>query len=149
LADAAAVDGLRPDLVRLARIVTAGLSARDAAQAIHALVRDGVRFAAEPSETFSGALITARWRVGDCDDSARLLVALARASGLNAGIAQLPPPPAAPVHVAAAIWAAGGWRWAETTIAAEFGEHPVVAARRLGIRCRSDLAMIRFRRANG
>ena len=104
-----------------------------AARAAHAWVRDRVRFVPERVETFKSPERTVR-EGGDCDDSARVLVAVARAAGIPARfgpITQCRGGVCAKTHVAAELHDGGGWRWAETTIAAEYGEHPLAAYQRL------------------
>lgn len=104
-----------------------------AARAAHAWVRDNVRFVPEAIETFKSPGRTLR-EGGDCDDSARVLVSMARAAGLKARyrpITQCKAGVCEKTHVAAQIHDGRGWHWAETTIDAEFGEHPLVAYRRL------------------
>jgi len=80
---------------------------------------------------------------GDCDDHARPVFALALAGGLPAAIAFLHHggPSAQPTHAVAQLGLGGRLRWAETTIDAAFGEHPLDAAIRLGlVTARQDLA---------
>lgn len=129
------------DIVR--RIGTgAGLLAR----AVHALVRDGVRFLREPKETFQDAYLTLYYGAGDCDDVARLVVALLRILGVRARLALLYRPglrsssgERIPTHVSVKALVGGRWRWLETTLAARFGEHPIAAKRRLGAEHRADI----------
>lgn len=119
---------------------------------LHALVKKRVRFVPEKGEVFQSPATTLALGYGDCDDSARLLVAVARAAGFPARLVYFLDR-GQPAHVAAAIsagslpWGAGstlssaargGLRWAEATIDARFGEDPFAACRRLGIR-RPDL----------
>jgi transglutaminase-like putative cysteine protease len=142
LANLAEYDARTPDVRRFAEQIVAG--ARDTAQqarALHAFVRDRVVFTREPIETFSPTMHTLTIGAGDCDDSARALMALALALGLRARLETLPPLSSGrtPKHVAAQLFVDGAWRWAETTIAGELGEHPVAAARRLGVVTRGDI----------
>ena len=100
---------------------------------LHAWVRDHVSFTDEAVETFASAATTLRTGRGDCDDSARALVVLARACGIPARFVYLLDGPS-PAHVCAQLFESGAWRWAETTIAARYDEHPVNAVDRLGLR---------------
>ncbi len=104
--------------------------------ALHAAVRDSVRHIGEVRETFSPTMRTLELGIGDCDDSARALMALLRALGFKAGLRTLGTPPK---HVACVVWHDGAWRWLETTIQAYPGEHPIAARDRLKPRGRSDL----------
>jgi Transglutaminase-like superfamily len=115
----------------------------------HAFVKGRVRFEPEEEETFQTPTATFQRGEGDCDDSSRALVALAHAAGipgryvyfLQAG---------QPAHVVAQLWDgpvpsgalpedSPAWMWAETTIDADFGEHPFTAYARLGKGPRPDL----------
>lgn len=107
--------------------------------ALHAFVRDTVRFQHEHVETFQHTIRTLEVGMGDCDDTARALAALLFSVGYEAGLDTLKDSSGEPVHVAAVVQLGGAWRWLETTIAARPGEHPTEAARRLGIATRSDL----------
>lgn len=108
-----------------------------AVEALHRTVRDGVQFVAEPVETFQHTLRTLETCRGDCDDSARALVALARSLGIEARLATLGSPPR---HVFAMLSHRDrGWVCAETTLAAELGEHPLAAHARIGGVERIDL----------
>lgn len=103
------------------------------ARKIHAFVRTSVRFQPEPTETFRGAALTLKLGAGDCDDHALVVAALARAAGLSATIVGVPNAEGEIAHVATKITVDGVPRWAETTIAAAFGEAPATAAVRLGL----------------
>lgn len=110
------------------------------ARAIQEWVRRRVRFAREKGEIFQTGGHTIRLGVGDCDDHARLVYAIARAAGLHVAMAFLHNG-AGPTHVTAILCASGTCSWTETTVAARFGEHPNDAARRLGLlRQRTDIA---------
>ncbi len=102
-------------------------------EALFANVQSEIAFVHEPGERFQSAATTMQLGAGDCDDHARLLLALALAGGLNARMLFIPDPDTGePVHVVDQIEDGNGmWRWAETTIAAEYGEDPLVAVRRL------------------
>lgn len=103
------------------------------ARALHAHVRDTVPFVPERVETFKSTARTLR-EGGDCDDSSRALIVLARLAGLRARfrpLEQCKGGVCAKTHVAAEIHDGSGWHWAETTLDAGFGEHPLAAYRRL------------------
>lgn len=106
-------------------------------RAAHRYVRQRVRFRDEAVETFASPAATMRDGAGDCDDSERALVSLARAAGLPARFVFFLQD-GQPAHVSAQVFDGGAWRWAETTIAARYGEHPFKAMRRLHLR-RADL----------
>ena len=100
------------------------------AVAIQQSVQQAIRFVHEPKETFQGARVTMALGYGDCDDHARLVYALARAAGLPATICFFEKD-GQPVHVVAKIGTTEGLAWAETTLDADFGEHPLEAYDRL------------------
>jgi transglutaminase-like putative cysteine protease len=108
-------------------------------RAIHAFVKVGVRFVREKRETFQHARLTLRMRAGDCDDHARCVAALATAAGLKARIEPVRNTRGAISHVCAQLFEGGAWRWAETTIDAEYGEAPRDAAKRLRVQNRADV----------
>lgn len=111
------------------------------AAALHAWVRARVRFAPEQGEVFVSPAALLRAGVGDCDDHARTVIALAIAAGIPARLALLSRDGRTPSHAVAQLHDGAAWRWAETTVAANFGEHPIAAARRLGVASRrADLA---------
>jgi hypothetical protein len=93
-------------------------------------VQRQIKFRHERTETFQSARLTMRLGAGDCDDHARLLVALAIAGGLEAQLTFLEADDQ-PAHVVGLVKTSGGWTWAETTIDAEFGEPPLDALARL------------------
>lgn len=138
----ASYDASTPDVRRLAeRIASGARSSAEQAARLHAYVRDRVTFTREPIETFSPTLHVLAVAAGDCDDSTRALLALFRAVGLHARPATLPPLDSGrpPRHVAAQVQLGGAWRWAETTLRAQLGEHPIAAAQRLGVVTRGDV----------
>ncbi len=113
------------------------------ARAVFGYVRDRVQFVREPGEVFARADYTLASGGGDCDDHARVVYALLRAGGLPARLNFLfRQGDRGPRHVVAQALLPGlGWTWLETTAAANFGEHPYAAARRLGIiDARQDIA---------
>lgn len=126
-----------------ARIRAEHPSDLDFAQAVQ---RFGQRvpFVREKGEVFqSGALTLARG-AGDCDDHFRLVYAVARAGGLRGALAlthhgaDAPPGKQGPTHAVAQLCVGGRCEWAETTVAARWGEHPFAAARRLGLLSERD-----------
>lgn len=100
--------------------------------AVHANVQKWIRFAPEEGERFQSARTTMIEGVGDCDCHARLVHALARASGARSEI-RFFEADREPVHAVAALGTSYGPAWAETTIGALFGEHPQEAYARLGL----------------
>lgn len=97
------------------------------ARVLQQAVKRRVRYLGEGIETFQSSFDTWRLGVGDCDDSARLLVALALSVGLEARIVALRNRRGVPVHACAVL----DGRWAETTLDAALGEHPLEAFARL------------------
>jgi Transglutaminase-like superfamily len=100
------------------------------ARALWDNVQTQIKFRHERKETFQSARLTMRLGAGDCDDHARLLVALAIAGGLEAELVFLEADDQ-PAHVVGLIKGSDGWYWAETTIDARFGEPPLEALDRL------------------
>lgn len=98
--------------------------------ALHKYVRDGVRFVEEPIETFAAARQTLTWQLGDCDCSSLALYALLRSIGYTCRFETLGTPA---THVAVQVFLNGAWHWLETTVAAEPGEHPLDAVKRLNL----------------
>jgi len=113
------------------------------ARAVFRYVIERVQFVREPGEVFARSDYTLATGAGDCDDHARVVYALLVAGGLPARLAYMHKPGEdGPRHVVAQAGIKGrGWAWLETTIAAEFGEHPYAAAERLGVvKDRADIA---------
>jgi transglutaminase-like putative cysteine protease len=106
-------------------------------EAIQRWVQDNVGFIFEGQETFPSSLQTVLDGVGDCDDHTLLVIALC--SALDYEVTAEAFPAADPAHVAARVLTHGDWLWMETTIPARLGEHPIDAARRLGIEIREDI----------
>lgn len=135
-----------------ARAIAAELRRRyprdeDFARALHAFVRSRVRFERERGEVFQNGGFTLKIGYGDCDDHFRLLHAIARAGALPSALAALhhgddaPEEIRGPSHAVGVLGLPDGWVWAETTVDAELGEHPLDAAIRLGLlQARGDLA---------
>lgn len=116
-----------------------GGSDRGFAEMLCEYVQDNIAFVREQGEIFQGPAYTLAARAGDCDDHVRIVYGVARAGGLPARLAFLAKKGApGPAHVVAQIGLPEGWTWAETTIAAYFGEHPIDAAKRVGA-IREDL----------
>lgn len=129
----AILDAVRADLGASGPTVTPELADAFAA-AIVANVQASIAFVHERKETFQSARMTMKRGAGDCDDHARLVYALAGAGGLPVGLVFLTVPEDGvdvPAHVVATIETSAGPTWAETTIAACFGEHPLDALDRL------------------
>lgn len=139
-----------PSVVRLARrLKERAPDAHVLARMLHRFVQTRVTFVRETVETFRGAgylaerIATNGYWIGDCDCSADLLFAIARAAGLPARF-RFFAKGGQPAHVATQIGEQTRegfvWQWAETTLrGAAFGEHPLSAAKRLGVIDRSDL----------
>ena len=142
LVNLAEYDASTPDVRRAAERIVAGAktSAEQVARLLARVQR--VTFTKEKEETFSPTMWTLDVGVGDCDDTARALIALLRSLGFEAGAETLPLSSTGkpPIHVAAVVKLGGRWQWLEATIAARVGESPTAAARRLGIKTRPDLA---------
>lgn len=102
------------------------------AAAVHANVQTFIRFEPEVGEQFQSAATTMIEGVGDCDCQARLVHALLRSVGQVSEI-RFFEQGGEPVHAVAAADTTDGPAWMETTIAADFGEHPQAAYRRLGL----------------
>jgi hypothetical protein len=99
-------------------------------EAVHENVKHWIAFAPEEGEQFQSARTTMIEGVGDCDCHAGLVHALVRAASLPSEIRFFEQDDE-PVHAVAAIGALG--HWAETTIDADYGEHPQAAYQRLGL----------------
>jgi transglutaminase-like putative cysteine protease len=126
-------------LVTAAAAKLAAIEVDDRGPLVQQFVRGFVLYENEPRETFQTAEVTLRRRSGDCDDHARLVVVLARALGIPARLVILRKD-GIPVHAVAQLADRSGvWHWAETTIAARWGEAPLDAKRRLGATSRADL----------
>ncbi len=100
------------------------------ARALHTWVQGSIRFVPEGVETFQTPTQTLELRSGDCDCQVILLAAMARSIGIGARCVDFGDPED-PTHVAVQLWDGAGWCWAETTVAAEWGEEPTAAAARL------------------
>jgi hypothetical protein len=112
-------------------------------RAIHRAVLGRVRYVGEGIDDFQKAWDTWEFGLGDCDDSARLVAALARSVGVKAEIVGFLDPSGEPRHVAARV--AG--RWADASLPTAYGEHPRAAlsrARRTGAPTRNVVGARRF-----
>lgn len=98
---------------------------------LHRNVQSQIKFVHEDKETFQSAGTTMRLGAGDCDDHARLLRALARAGNVKGEMVFFSKDDQ-PIHVVNKLRDSRGLRWAETTVAARFGENPYKALRRIG-----------------
>lgn len=139
-------DSRTPGARMLAARLRGSLDDESFARAVHAFV-SAIPFVREKGEIFQSGAITIGRNAGDCDDHFRLAYALGVAGGLRSALGVLfhgkeaPPSHQGPAHAAALFYVGGGWQFAETTVAARFGEHPNDAARRLGLTsARSDIA---------
>ena len=142
LAELAAYDARTPEVRRAAELAAAGCrNADEQIKALHAYVKQRVTFTKEPIETFSPTMHVLDVGMGDCDDSARAMMALGGALGHRMGCATLPSKSSGkpPLHVAAIVRHDGAWRWLETSLDAMAYEHPIEAAKRLGVTARKDL----------
>jgi transglutaminase-like putative cysteine protease len=102
-------------------------------------VKVHVWYVREPKETFQSPTFTVQTGAGDCDDHAILMNAIARNAQLDARIVPLRKPSGEVKHAVVQIRLRGAWAWAETTVDAALGEHPLDAVRRLGLG-REDIA---------
>ena len=108
------------------------------AKKVHKFVRDVIRFQPEEVEAHRVSSLTLALGAGDCDDQSVFLAALAEACGLPARVEGIKIRGEI-AHACSRIRVASRWEWAETTVPAIFGEHPLAAARRLGLKQRTDL----------
>jgi len=103
------------------------------ARAIQENVQHAIRFVQEPGEQFQSAATTMQTGAGDCDCHACLVYALGKAGGLDVAMAFIEED-GEPVHAVAELEGEdGALHFAETTIAARFGEEPYAALRRLAV----------------
>lgn len=128
----ALADSTNQNVRRLAERICAGArSALDQQRRLQRWVQVRVVYTRENPEQFTRAPTLIETLAGDCDDSGALLVSLLTAMGHKARLRGMRTPGGP--HVCCQVWARGKWRWLETIIQAEPGEHPVDAARRLGV----------------
>src|SRR6266852_2295603 len=109
------------------------------ARALHAWMRIAVKFLREPGEIFQRGRYTAKRGFGDCDCQTILLGGLGKAAGLKCRVMPFGVKKGDPRHVCMQFHHDGGWNFAETTVAAKYGEHPIAAAKRLGLGDRTDI----------
>ena len=136
---ASILDAARPEVkswafsIRRALAEAGRTSPESFARGVHEFVRSWVRFIHEEDEEFRNAALTLEWRYGDCDDFARVTVALLTAGGERAQCVAVKNAKGAITHVAPQWWdsSRGIWVWLEGTVDAMFGEEPIAAARRL------------------
>jgi hypothetical protein len=110
------------------------------AKALQKWVQENVQYLREPTETFQAPWYTVRTGVGDCDDHANLVHAIAQNAGLKARIVPVRNREGTISHACTQIYVDGVWSWAETTLQADFDESPRVAASRLRAEGRTDIA---------
>lgn len=110
------------------------------AQGVHRMVLEKVEWRREKPETFQHTLNTLRKGWGDCDDHARAIYALLRAVGIPAKIVIFNNTRGKAAHAVTIARLGGRWVWLETSVAAAFGEHPMKAAQRLGLRSRLNFS---------
>jgi len=139
-------DSRTPGARTLAGQLRAGRGDVAFAKAVHAYV-SRIPFIRERGEIFQSGAVTIGRDAGDCDDHFRLAYALGVAGGLRAALGILHHGDSAPIekqgpaHAVALFFVDGRWTWAETTVAACFGEPPNEATARLGLTTeRSDIA---------
>ena len=102
----------------------------EVAPAIHAYVRDRVPYLGEATETFQASADTLKYG-GDCDDSARVILALARSIALPARLNARQGTDGNQGHAFAELWDGSSFQAAEASIPARFGEQPLDALHRL------------------
>ncbi len=139
-------DARTPGARALAAQIRGGQDDETFARALHAYVKEHVRFEPEEGEVFQSGAFTLTNGVGDCDCHFRLLYGLAHAGGLPGALGVLhrgqsaPADKQGPAHAAVILCPRGQpCAWAETTVDAEYGESPNDAAARLGLH-RTDIA---------
>lgn len=104
---------------------------------LHRYVQRRVKFAFEKEETFLSPALTHASGQGDCDDSERLLRALYLALGHHARFVYFCNAKMVPTHVTVQVQDPDRgyeWTWAEVTVPAYYTEHPIAAAKRLGLK---------------
>lgn len=134
-------DAKHPMVRALARRLfeASGRNPKVFARNLHKLILDRVEWRREQPETFRHTLFTLRHGYGDCDDMARAIKAISKAAGVPARMVILNNTDGEPAHAVSQLNPAGDWRWLETSIDARYGEHPLKAARRLGIYSRLNM----------
>ncbi len=96
-------------------------------------VQARVTYLDEKVETFVRPYWTWEKAFGDCDDSATLIASLVLSIGHEARLLTVGGS-GGPAHVVAQVRPRGSenWAWAETTVRAQLGEHPLKAKARMG-----------------
>jgi len=133
---------LAGSLLAYAQRLAVAIDVEDAeayARTAHRLVRDGIVFVLEKTQTFRSGDVTLALGRGNCVNTARLLAALGQVVGVGARVMAVKDASGAITHAAAQMQHGGRWHWVEATMAAEYDEEPYAAARRLGI-IRDDIA---------
>lgn len=110
------------------------------AKALQQWVKDHISYLPEPTETFQAPWYTIRTGVGDCDDHANLVHAIARNAGMKARVVPVRNKEGKITHACTQINVEGVWSWTETTIDADFDEPPRAAAARLRTEGRGDIS---------
>lgn len=134
LVELAASDARDPE-VRSIGAAFRQVPARMRGAAIQAWVKQRVSYhpPREDVQEFSGPDWALRTGTGSCPEHGAALVgAIAHAAGLPSRLVFFTQD-GIPVHVVAQLGTMGRWAWAETTVDARYGEHPVAAVDRLGL----------------
>ena len=134
LVELAAADAKDPE-VRAIGASFRRVPARMRGAAIQAWVKGSVGYhpPREDVQEFSGPDWALRTRTGSCPEHGAALVgAIGHAAGLPSRLVFFTQG-GIPVHVVAQLGTMGRWAWAETTVNARYGEHPVAAVDRLGL----------------
>lgn len=108
---------------------------------VHRMFLKNIEWRREEPETFQHTLFTLQKKYGDCDDHGRAIFALHRAVNIPARIVVFQNQEGQAAHAVSQVAPDGErWRWVETSVAARYGEHPMRAAARLGLRSRLNFA---------
>jgi hypothetical protein len=124
----ATLDGRFEDVQKISRLFNRAYGPNDKepiARALHRFVRDGIKYVEDPNgEQLSDSVQILRDACGDCDDKARLYVALVRAARINSRILPIFQGPAF-THVQAQTWLGGRWLVSELIVhGCELGDLP-------------------------
>lgn len=136
-------DAKHPQVRRFAsRLLEAsGGDAAAFSRGVHRMFLQNIEWRREDPETFQHTLFTLQKRYGDCDDHGRAIVALHKAVNIPARLVVFNNQEGQAAHAVAQAAPDGErWRWVETSVAARYGEHPMKAAARLGLRSRLNFA---------
>ncbi len=115
----------------MARGLHDGLGTSEIPAVLLYAVQHRVAYVPERAETFASPLATWDTGFGDCDDSACLLSSLADSVAIPSRLVAMRGESGQVSHVCAQLHDGAGWRWAEATLRARFGEHPFRARDRL------------------